>query len=62
MYPKVFRAAHRTRVIPYLKQPAPERLIMTAGKSILENEDTNGLEDALAPLNKMMTTRLQETV
>ncbi|KAJ6079751.1 hypothetical protein N7467_009504 [Penicillium canescens] len=59
---RVFRAAHRTRVIPYLKQPAPERLIMTAGKSVLENEDTNGLEDALAPLNKMMTTRLQETV
>ncbi|KAJ5457278.1 hypothetical protein N7530_012552 [Penicillium desertorum] len=59
---RVFRAAHRTRVIPYLEQPAPERLIMTAGKSILENEDTNGLEDALAPLKKMMTTRLQETV
>jgi hypothetical protein len=35
---------------------------MTAGKSILENENTNGLEDALAPLKKMMTTRLQETV
>ena len=60
--PKLFRAAHRTRVIPYLKQPAPERRIMTAGKSVLENEHTNGLEDALAPLNKMMTTRLQETV
>ncbi|KAF4237968.1 hypothetical protein CNMCM6457_000445 [Aspergillus fumigatiaffinis] len=59
---RVFRAAHRTRVIPYLKQPAPERLIMTAGKSVLENEGSNGLEDALAPLNKMMTTRLQETV
>ncbi|KAF4219269.1 hypothetical protein CNMCM5878_003573 [Aspergillus fumigatiaffinis] len=59
---RVFRAAHRTRVIPYLKQPAPERLIMTVGKSVLENEGSNGLEDALAPLNKMMTTRLQETV
>jgi hypothetical protein len=35
---------------------------MTAGKSVLENEGSNGLEDALAPLNKMMTTRLQETV
>ncbi|KAJ6184176.1 hypothetical protein N7519_005477 [Penicillium mononematosum] len=59
---RVFRAAHRARVIPYLKQPAPERLIMTTGKSVLENEDTNGLEDALAPLKKMMTTQLQETV
>ncbi|EJP70461.1 15-hydroxyprostaglandin dehydrogenase (NAD(+)) [Beauveria bassiana ARSEF 2860] len=59
---RVFRAAHRMRVVPYLRQPAPERLIMTAGKSVLENQDTNGLEDALAPLNKMMTTRLQETV
>ncbi|KAM3485315.1 hypothetical protein MY8738_001322 [Beauveria namnaoensis] len=59
---RVFRAAHRMRVMPYLRQPAPERLIMTAGKSVLENQDTNGLEDALAPLNKMMTTRLQETV
>jgi hypothetical protein len=35
---------------------------MTADKSVLENEDTNGLEDALAPLNKIMMTRLHKTV
>lgn len=59
---RVFRAAHRTRVISYLKQPAPERLIMTAGKSVLESKDTAGIDDALEPLKDMMTTRLRETV
>lgn len=59
---RLFRAAHRTRVIPYLKQPAPERLVMTAGKSVLENKDTKGLDDALEPLKEMMTTRLRQTV
>ncbi|KAM3064609.1 hypothetical protein ACMFMF_011903, partial [Clarireedia jacksonii] len=29
---RVFRTAHRVRVKPYLSVPAPERLIMTAGK------------------------------
>ena len=35
---------------------------MTAGKSVLENEDTNGLDDALQPLKEMMTTRLRQTI
>ncbi|KAK2746483.1 hypothetical protein FQN57_003109 [Myotisia sp. PD_48] len=55
---KVFRAAHRTRVMPYLKQPAPERLTMTAGKSVLEGT----LEDALRFLDKMLINRLKKTV
>ncbi|CAD6440169.1 407eb133-dff1-43af-a450-16cd04a5ef6e [Sclerotinia trifoliorum] len=58
---KVFRAAHRARVMSYLQEPAPERLVMTAGKSVLENSNTNGLADALKPLDDMLATRLKET-
>ncbi|KAI1906164.1 hypothetical protein LOZ61_006806 [Ophidiomyces ophidiicola] len=55
---KLFRTAHRTRVVPYLKEEAPERLIMTAGKSLLEGS----LEDALKFLDDMMVRRLTETI
>ncbi|ESZ96147.1 hypothetical protein SBOR_3477 [Sclerotinia borealis F-4128] len=58
---KVFRAAHRARVMSYLQEPAPERLVMTAGKSVLENSGTKCLEDALKPLDDMLATRLKET-
>ncbi|KAM7210852.1 hypothetical protein V8F06_013766 [Rhypophila decipiens] len=56
---RVFRAAHRTRVMPYLEQPAPERLPMTAGKSVLKGDTLN---EALKVLDDMMATRLRETV
>lgn len=55
---RVFRAAHRSRVIPYLEQPAPERLPMTAGKSVLKGDT---LSDALKVLDDLMVTRLRET-
>ncbi|RWA10104.1 hypothetical protein EKO27_g4999 [Xylaria grammica] len=59
---KVFRAAHRTRARPYLEHPAPERLIMTAGKSVLETPQTKGFEDAYKPLDDMLAQRLEVTV
>ncbi|ETS87858.1 hypothetical protein PFICI_01686 [Pestalotiopsis fici W106-1] len=60
---RVFRAAHRTRVMPYLEQPAPERLVMTAGKSVLEtNGQEQEIKEVLKPLDDMMVGRLRETV
>ncbi|PQE26176.1 Indoleamine 23-dioxygenase protein [Rutstroemia sp. NJR-2017a BBW] len=58
---RVFRTAHRVRVKPYLSVPAPERLIMTAGKSVLESERVQGYEEAIAPLDKMLGDRLMAT-
>lgn len=59
---QVFRTAHRARVMPYLEQPAPERLTMTAGKSVLEGPTTRDTKDALRVLDQMLVTRLKETV
>ncbi|KAL8770386.1 MAG: hypothetical protein Q9194_005182 [Teloschistes cf. exilis] len=59
---KVFRAAHRTRVMPYLEQPAPERMTMTAGKSVLEGPNTKDTKEALKVLDQMLLHRLQLTV
>ena len=58
---KVFRAAHRARVMPYLEQPAPERLAMTAGKSVLESLNMN-TKEALTSLDEMLATRLKQTI
>ncbi|QSZ35580.1 hypothetical protein DSL72_008450 [Monilinia vaccinii-corymbosi] len=58
---KVFRAAHRARAMPYLKEPAPERLMMTAGKSVLGNASADSLDDALKPLDDMLVNRMTET-
>ncbi|KAB8300501.1 hypothetical protein EYC80_000666 [Monilinia laxa] len=62
---KVFRAAHRARVMGYLREPAPERLLMTAGKSVLGDggvdEGGIGLDEALKPLDEMLVGRLTET-
>lgn len=44
--------------MPYLEQPAPERLPMTAGKGVLEGRTT---KEALKGLDVMMVTRLQQT-
>lgn len=57
---KVFRAAHRARVMTYLREPAPERLPMTAGKSVLGGGGV-GMEEALKPLDEMLVRRLTET-
>ncbi|KAL8838201.1 MAG: hypothetical protein Q9170_002244 [Blastenia crenularia] len=59
---KIFRAAHRARVMPYLEQPAPERLTMTAGKSVLETPDTKDPRAALKVLDDMLIVRLQQTI
>ena len=59
---QVFRAAHRARVMPYLEQPAPERLTMTAGKSVLEGATAKDTKEALKVLDQMLLTRLKETV
>ena len=45
--------------MPYLEQQAPERLPMTAGKSVLEGPT---LKEALNVLDQMLLTRLKETV
>lgn len=58
---KVFRTAHRVRVRPYLSVPAPERLIMTAGKSVLEKDEVHDYQSAIAPLDKMLADRLKAT-
>ncbi|KAL8998274.1 MAG: hypothetical protein Q9188_006139 [Gyalolechia gomerana] len=59
---QVFRAAHRARVMPYLEQPAPERLTMTAGKSVLETPTTKDTKKALKALDDMLFVRLKQTV
>ncbi|CAG8977803.1 hypothetical protein HYALB_00010888 [Hymenoscyphus albidus] len=58
---RVFRTAHRVRVEPYLSVPAPERLIMTAGKSVLENDQVHDYEAAIALLDMTLADRLAET-
>ena len=59
---QMFRAAHRTRVMPYLEEPAPERMTMTAGKSVLEGPTTKDTKEALKVLDEMLVTRLKQTV
>ena len=59
---QVFRAAHRARVMPYLKHPAPERFVMTAGKSVLEGPTTKDTTEALKVLDQMLATRFKETI
>lgn len=54
----MFRQVHRTRAKTYLSQPAPERLPMTAGKSLLEPN----LEESLEFLDGFMVRRLAQTV
>lgn len=54
---QLFRSAHRTRSLVYLRQPAPERFPMTAGKSMLSSD----LEQSLEVLDEFMVTRLKQT-
>lgn len=48
--------------MPYLEQPAPERLTMTAGKSVLEGRTAEDTKAALKALDQMLAIRLKETV
>jgi len=57
---RAFRAVHRARIRPYLNVAAPERLIMTAGKSVLETEEIKEVEVAIAPLDAMLEKRLND--
>lgn len=59
---QLYRAAHRARVMPYLEQPAPAQLTMTAGKSVLEGRTAKETKNALKALDQMLATRLKETV
>ncbi|KAK3695812.1 hypothetical protein B0T22DRAFT_372305 [Podospora appendiculata] len=56
---RTFRAAHRSRGLTYLEEPAPERRPMTAGKSVLKGET---LREALQPLDDLMIGRIKQTV
>ncbi|KAK4166957.1 hypothetical protein QBC43DRAFT_376906 [Cladorrhinum sp. PSN259] len=57
---RVFRSAHRTRAKAYLSQPAPERMPMTAGKSLLQALDSG--EGGMTALDEFMMKRLRQTV
>lgn len=59
---RVFRAAHKTRAIPYLKSESPERMVMTAGKSILGGGGRDALGEALRMLTDMLEKRFRQTV
>lgn len=49
--------------MPYLQQPAPERLPMSAGKSLLvQGQGVNDLDGALLILDGMLVKRLNETL
>lgn len=58
LFCQLFRSAHRTRSLNYLRQPAPERHPMTAGKSML----SSNLETSLTALDTFIVTRLKQTV
>ncbi|GAB1316971.1 Indoleamine 2,3-dioxygenase [Madurella fahalii] len=55
---RLFRSAHRTRAKSYLMVPAPERLPMTAGKSLLKAD----MDHSMQFLDSFMLGRLQQTV
>lgn len=59
---RVFRETHRRRARPYLSVPAPERMIMTAGKSVLESITIPNIKAAIEFLDIMLVKRLKETV
>jgi hypothetical protein len=58
---QLFRASHRSRATPYLSVPAPERLIMTAGKSVLESDAIQNVKSAIGFLDVLLLKRFQQT-
>ncbi|RWA03546.1 hypothetical protein EKO27_g11558 [Xylaria grammica] len=57
-----FRSVHKIRARPYLEQPAPERLIVTAGTSVIETSQTKCFDDAYEPLDDTLATQTQLAV
>ncbi|KAI9707934.1 MAG: hypothetical protein M1820_004353 [Bogoriella megaspora] len=55
---RLFRTTHRVRAKAYLSQPAPERLPMTAGKSLLKSD----VDTSLDLLDTFMVRRISQTV
>ncbi|KAK3337589.1 cytochrome P450 [Cercophora scortea] len=51
---RTFRAAHRSRGLTYLEEPAPERLPMTAGKSVLKDSRREMSAPALTQIMDMI--------
>ncbi|KAL2821408.1 hypothetical protein BDW59DRAFT_150064 [Aspergillus cavernicola] len=58
---RTFRATHRGRIHKYLSAPAPERMIMTAGKSVLESNEIPEIETAIKHLGGILVNRIKET-
>ncbi|OJJ06248.1 hypothetical protein ASPVEDRAFT_45650 [Aspergillus versicolor CBS 583.65] len=58
---RLFRATHRARIHKYLTVPAPERLIMTAGRSVLESEQIPEIDTAMKHLDGILEKRLKLT-
>ncbi|KAI0857450.1 hypothetical protein F4860DRAFT_489706 [Xylaria cubensis] len=59
---KRYRAVHKSRVMPYLKNPAPERYHMTTKTSVLTTDPGVGIDEALKPLEQMLVNRSMQTV
>ncbi|EOD50284.1 putative 15-hydroxyprostaglandin dehydrogenase (nad(+)) protein [Neofusicoccum parvum UCRNP2] len=58
---RVWRAAHRVRIVPYFDRPAPERMLMTAGKSLLETKGVQSIKGALEYVDLLLRERMYET-
>ncbi|KAI1179286.1 hypothetical protein F4777DRAFT_586257 [Nemania sp. FL0916] len=59
---KRYRASHRSKVMPYLKNEAPERYHMTTKTSVLTTDPSVNIDTALRPLEQMLITRSAQTV
>ncbi|KAH8430105.1 uncharacterized protein LDX57_007775 [Aspergillus melleus] len=55
----VFRSSHRKTVSKYLAVPAPERITMTAGSSVLQGDSASS--NPLAHVDSLLAARLRQT-
>lgn len=58
---QVWRAAHKVRIVPYLAQPAPERMLMMAGKSVLETKGVKTIKGVVEYLDYLVGRRIEQT-
>ncbi|OJD34049.1 15-hydroxyprostaglandin dehydrogenase (nad(+)) protein [Diplodia corticola] len=58
---RVWRAAHKVRIVPYLAQPAPERMLMMAGKSVLETKGVKSIKGVVEYLDYLVGGRIEQT-
>ncbi|KAL3486215.1 hypothetical protein BJX62DRAFT_23734 [Aspergillus germanicus] len=58
---RAFRATHRGPIHRYLSAPAPERLIMTTGKLVLESEEIPEIDAAIEYLDGLLAKRFGQT-